>query len=144
MEIASVSDFSFREAAEACGVARITIRRHFEKGAFPHAWRADGARGPGTGPWRIPLEDLRTAGFSTEARATAPVRRTGPRRTRASADSTSLLLVEQRRREIAEAIAAERADHIADLRLALESMRGLCVFKHQADDSPRITAETSA
>lgn len=56
-----------KEAAQACSVARITIRRAIQAERFPHAYKGTGPGGPGTGPWLIPVIDLLTAGFRPNA-----------------------------------------------------------------------------
>ncbi len=50
-------------AARVVGVDRRIIRRHLEAGSFPGAVRAVGVSGTGTGPWQIPLGDLRDTGL---------------------------------------------------------------------------------
>jgi hypothetical protein len=55
----SPSALSASEAAKAAGLHRSSILRGIEKGRFPNAFRERG-----TGPWRIPVEDLRVAGLS--------------------------------------------------------------------------------
>ena len=53
------------EAAEACGVAPITIRRALAAGRLPGAEKE--VPGRRTSPWRIPIEDLRRAGWDPPA-----------------------------------------------------------------------------
>ena len=55
----SPAALSATEAAKAAGLHRSSILRGIEKGRFPNAFRERG-----TGPWRIPIEDLRVAGLS--------------------------------------------------------------------------------
>lgn len=56
-------ELSLTEASRAAGVSRLTIRRHLDRGRFPSAHQIDpGHSGPR--PWRIPVEDLRQAGFT--------------------------------------------------------------------------------
>jgi hypothetical protein len=125
------------EAAEVCGVAKITMRRALDAQRFPSARRADGAKGAGTGEWRIPIEDLLAAGYTPHAanRPPQPPREatsdepdsrlttTPPSNTEAYSGRIAALereLVEERhRRELAELAAAERARALADLRQAL-------------------------
>jgi hypothetical protein len=129
--------FSLAEAADVCGVAKITMRRALDAQRFPNARRADGAKGAGTGEWRIPIEDLLAAGYTPHAAKRPPQ----PPREATSHDPDPLLtptppsvteaysgriaalereLVEERhRREMAELAAAERARALADLRQAL-------------------------
>ncbi|MFI6771162.1 helix-turn-helix transcriptional regulator [Streptomyces sp. NPDC050355] len=56
---------SQREAADACGVSRTTIRRRREAGQFPGA-----VLDPQQG-WMVPVEDLLAAGFRLNAPAPA-------------------------------------------------------------------------
>lgn len=60
-------ELTISDAAKACGVARITIRRRLDDDQFPGAHRVNGMKGPGTGPWVIPVEDLIAAGLSPNA-----------------------------------------------------------------------------
>jgi hypothetical protein len=56
--------FSLAGAANACGVARTTIRRRLEKGHFPNARRIGVPGEPDTtAAWRIPARDLIAAGL---------------------------------------------------------------------------------
>ncbi|MGY2084858.1 helix-turn-helix domain-containing protein [Blastococcus sp. SYSU DS0539] len=51
--------FTLKEAAEACGVSRDTVKRRLADGQFPGAVKDDGE----SGAWRIPLVDLVQAGL---------------------------------------------------------------------------------
>ncbi|MEU4878788.1 helix-turn-helix domain-containing protein [Streptomyces sp. NPDC021608] len=131
-----------REAADACGVSRTTIRRRRENGELPGAV-LDHDRG-----WLIPVDDLLAAGFRLNA--PAPPDKTGPEVATAGAGQTDgpdeaaelraelerlrhetelLLNQEQHARALAEAEARhlkerlnERAVHIADLQRALAAL----------------------
>lgn len=58
---------TIKEAARACAVAHVTIRRALDAQKFSSAYRGDGPRGPGTGPWLIPVTDLLSAGYHPNA-----------------------------------------------------------------------------
>lgn len=60
---------TLREAAERCepSVSRRTLVRRLERDAFPNAYRDTGAKGPGSGPWLIPVADLQAAGYVVRA-----------------------------------------------------------------------------
>lgn len=131
-----------REAADACGVSRTTIRRRREAGELPGSV-LDDDRG-----WLIPVDDLLAAGFRLHA--PAPPDQAGPEEATAGAGQadgpgeaaelraelerlrheTQLLLTqEQHARALAEAEARhlkerldERAGHIADLQKALAAI----------------------
>ena len=58
------TELTVTEAARAAGVDRRMISRKIDDDQFPNAHRSDGKRGPGTGPWLIPVEDLLAAGLT--------------------------------------------------------------------------------
>ncbi len=109
------------EATKTTGVSRKTLRRRLDSDEFPNASRLDGPAGTGTGPWVIPIADLLGAGFTLHS----------PDDDRAEDkpddhgvelrihDLEHELALERERRRAAEAIAAERAAALDDLRTAL-------------------------
>jgi predicted component of type VI protein secretion system len=131
--------FSFREAADICAVSKITIRRAHDAGKFANEWRAAGFKGPASGEWRVPIEDLLAAGFKPHAANSSPQAPRGPQAATAApplspppavavdvlephsriAELERELADERHRRELAEAIAAEQRAHLVDLRQAL-------------------------
>jgi hypothetical protein len=141
-------NFSLREAADVCGVSKITMRRRLDARGFPNAWRANGPGGQATGEWRIPIEDLLAAGFTPNAALNGPLRPPGPPTTPNGSQAASAplsptpnapqpgqldlqkevdrlradLLAETHRRELAETLAAEQGRHLADLRTALNML----------------------
>ncbi|MEU3330207.1 helix-turn-helix domain-containing protein [Streptomyces albus] len=133
-----------REAAAACDVSRTTIRRRREAGEFPGAVQVDGT-------WKIPVEDLLAAGLRLHAPAPpdpAPEPRGdqgqgeamasagaghGPGQEEAIAaeierlrtelaQAREELTAERTRRLVAETEANERAEHIANLQMALTAL----------------------
>lgn len=109
-------------AAEACGVSRRTIRRRLDAGHFPNAWQESG------GVRRVPVVDLIAAGLHPNASrpvtepSTEPTSSTPPSEPSELSRLRSELEDWKRRAEIAEAVAAERADALADARLALRAL----------------------
>ncbi len=110
---------SLSEAADACGVSRVTVRRRLDAGAFPHAHRSASEGKGRKDTWRIPLSDLAAAGFSLR----------GEQRDRAATPGRRIAELEARvadlEREVAvwKVRAEERERHLVDLRLAL-GLRG--------------------
>ena len=106
------------EAARRAAVSRSTVRRRLDRGAFPGAWRDDGREGPGTGPWRVPVEELIASGLDLTAadRPADPEPDPDPEPVDELAELRAALAVERERRAAAEALAAERAERIDDLR----------------------------
>jgi hypothetical protein len=104
------------EAATICEVRRRSIRRRHQAGDFPHAFRdADGA-------WRIPLNDLVTAGLE-------PHQVEDPEEPRIVSAASSQ--IERLRTEVAvlrervralEIIARERGERVSDLRTVLRML----------------------
>lgn len=58
---------SLTDAAQACRVSRITLKRALAAERFPNAYRTAGPAGAGTGPWLIPVVDLLAAGYHPNA-----------------------------------------------------------------------------
>ncbi|MFI6348723.1 helix-turn-helix domain-containing protein [Streptomyces sp. NPDC050560] len=135
-----------REAAQACGVSRSTIRRRREAGDLPDS-RRDAQRG-----WLIPVDDLLAAGLRlhapapAESEAATPAGPPGPAATVSAtagsepageageagarvADLIARLERERHRSALAEAEArhlaarlADRTTHVEDLRRALRAL----------------------
>ncbi len=113
--------WSLSEAARRCNVGRATLQRRIEAGLLPGATKTDNG-------WSIGVEDLLAAGLHP-GRGTPPVEQ--PTLGREHARVTDLerdLAVERTKRAAAEQLAADRAEHITDLRrslLMLEAGRGV-------------------
>ena len=130
------------EAAKATKVSRKTLRRRLDSDEFPNARRLDGPTGTGTGPWVIPIADLLSAGFTLHS----------PDDDRAEDkpddhgvdlrihDLEHELALERERRRAAEAIAAERAAALDDLRTALALAQRM-LGTSAPTDSPTPTPE---
>lgn len=125
-------------------VSRKTIQRRLDKGKFPNAYRADGPKGEGSGPWKIPLADLLAEGFVPGGGRTfvteqpnTPIDPTGAvgetphmdvtpgeveqlqsKLDEAERERSDLL----RRAEVAEAIAEERGKALEDVRTAMRML----------------------
>jgi len=124
------------EAAKAAGCSRDTIKRHLRDGKLPNARRLQDVNQT----WQIPLADLAQSGLTGKlARASSgwPAQRdTSPTqaaavRAHASAEAASLSTDAHLRMaaleadlRVAQALAEERAAHIADLQLALSAISG--------------------
>jgi hypothetical protein len=107
---------SITEAAIATGKSRRTIARLLDAG------RLDGAERDDAGTWRIPAEALIAAGLTLYAPAPpdAPSTTPPPIASERQVDALRAELADWRRRaEVAEAIAAERAAALDDVRTAL-------------------------
>jgi hypothetical protein len=106
------------EAADATGKSRRTIARLLDAG------RLDGAEKDDDGTWRIPVEALIAAGLTLHAPSPpdAPVSDDTPLAPPPDAFDTLRAEVAdwRRRAEVAEAVAAERAAALDDVRTALE------------------------
>lgn len=126
--------WSAAEAARRCGVGRATIQRALTAGRIPGAEQTDAG-------WSIPLEGLLAAGFNPSApppaEDTAPPAREHDRSAaepvpeqaqriadleQQLAEARRLADLERVRRESAEALAAERAERVVDLRQALRML----------------------
>ena len=123
---------SLSEAARICGVPRGRLRRHLDGGDFPHAHRTNT-----TGPWLIPLSDLRALGLTPDPPQPGAAGDTAPATAAPVADEgepphgdpvdagpmVDWLRAEverwRRRAEVAEAQAHERLARIVDLQRAL-------------------------
>lgn len=130
--------FTIAEAAKACGVSHMTMRRRVAGQAFPNAVQIDGQYGP---EWRIPLADLLAAGFTPNAYAAPRIQVPAPKLGFETPESKlavpdprvavlenevarlgRVLDEERHRRELAEALAAERARHIDHLAVGLRAI----------------------
>jgi hypothetical protein len=105
------------EAADATGKSRRTIARLLDAG------RLDGAEKDDDGTWRIPVEALIAAGLTLHAPSppdAAASDETPPAPPRDALDTLRAEMADWRRRaEVAEAVAAERAAALDDVRAAL-------------------------
>ena len=144
--------WTLTEAAKECrhkdsnenwsDVSRKTLQRRLDKGKFPNAYRADGPKGEGTGPWMIPLADLLAEGFhpgggrtfvtdndasqSSQQSKTATPTESAPteleelqsKLDKAEREHAEIL----RRAEVAEAIAEERGKALDDMRTTLRML----------------------
>lgn len=123
--------FSFSEAAKLTRTSRSTIKRRHAAGSFPHAERDE------TGAWTIPIEDLLAVGLVPSDRppplgeATDQDHDDVTRGRDPGLDAELLaeladlrhdLALERARREAAERVAAERAEHLDTVRLALRML----------------------
>ena len=116
------SDFSVTEAARASGVDRRTIKRRLDAGEFPNAHRRPTGRGPGTGPWLVPLDDLLAVGLRPDVgRARGHPIRGGPQPPGPELRLRAALADAERRAEVAEALAAERERVIQAQQVALRA-----------------------
>jgi hypothetical protein len=108
------------EAAAATGTSRRTLTRALSGDKFPSAYREAGPKGPETGPWRVPIEDLLAAGF----RLHQPAPPDSPATVIDDAAPQPQPAVDEWRirAEVAEAMAAERARTIDDLRATIERL----------------------
>ncbi len=115
------------QAAASCGVSRSRIRRLLDAGAFPNAGQEDQpGKGASARVWHIPAPDLLAAGLipnRTTDRGEATARLPGGPPEQVPAHEVAALRVEldqeRERRRAAEALAAERAANLDDLRMAL-------------------------
>ncbi|WP_139277906.1 hypothetical protein [Rhodococcus marinonascens] len=111
--------FTVTAAAEACRVSRKTITRRLDQ------LRNGGAYKDSAGAWVIPLSALLHAGLTPGRPAppdAVPVPQSadvGHQDTRTTTEVQAQLADLQRRAEVAEALAAERAEQITDLRRTL-------------------------
>ena len=116
------SEFSVTEAARASGVDRRTIKRRLDAGEFPNAHRRPTGRGPGTGPWLVPLDDLLAVGLRPDVgRARGHPIRGGPQLPGPELRLRAALADAERRAEVAEALAAERERVIQAQQVALRA-----------------------
>ncbi len=119
------------DAAAACGVSRSRIRRLLDAGAFPQAAQEDQpGKGASARVWHIPAPDLRAAGLTPNRTPDSPAdmgegtaRLPGEQSEQVPAHELAALRaeldLERERRRAAEALAAERAANLDDLRMAL-------------------------
>jgi hypothetical protein len=123
------------EAADATGKSRRTIARLLDAG------RLDGAEKDDDGTWRIPVEALIAAGLTLHAPSPpdAPVSDKAPPPPPPDAlDTLRAEMADWRRRaEVAEAVAAERAAALEDVRSALAMANRMLL----PSDSAPLTAD---
>ena len=109
--------FTLTAAANVTGKSRRTIGRMLDAGELAGAVRDE------SGAWSIPVESLLAAGLTVHPPTPADAVPAEPDPSPSSStrdDETAAQLAEWRRRaEVAEAIAAERADALEDMRTAL-------------------------
>lgn len=119
------------DAAKACGVSRITLRRRLDADAFPNAYRTDGPKGAESGPWLIPVDDLLAADFHLHRPdlGGSPASEIQPTGEPAAPDTDAELsrardeLTRLRHeRDLYQALAIERGDALTDLRIALRAL----------------------
>lgn len=109
------------EAADAASLSRRTLRRWLDAGRFPNAERNE------AGVWVVPVEELLAAGVRLHASKPEPAPTSQPRLTPTPEPSEldrlrDELAAWRLRAEVAEAVAAERGDALADARLALRAL----------------------
>ncbi len=109
-------ELSISELAAAAGRDRRTVDRWIKSGRFVGAHMVDTPTGPA---WRVPVAEVVAAGIQLHA----PTRPEQPAPKPADLDALAQLVAERdewrRRAEVAEAVAEERGEHLADLRRAL-------------------------
>ena len=106
--------FTLAGAATVTGKSRRTIGRMLEAGEL------DGAERDASGAWSIPVESLLAAGLTVHPPTPAEAVPAAPVQTDHDDVGAAAQVAEWRRRaEVAEAIAAERADALEDMRTAL-------------------------
>jgi hypothetical protein len=120
------------EAAQMCGVSASTIRRHLAAGRFPTAHQQP-SRIPGQrGLWRIPTQDLLTAGLRPRQAPMPDQAQKNQPSSRSTAGQPAddrvrelqhALELERTRRRAAEDLAAERAHTIQTLERALRALQ---------------------
>jgi excisionase family DNA binding protein len=123
------------EAARLCGVSVSTIRRYLAAGRLPTAHQQPSPIPGQRGLWRIPTQDLLTAGLrphqartpDREQKDEPPSRRTAgqPGDVRVG-ELEHALELERTRRRAAEDLAAERAHTIQTLETALRALQAHC------------------
>ena len=112
--------FTVSSAAQVTGKSRRTIARMLDAEALPGATRDD------SGAWCIPLEALLAAGLQVHAPSPPDDQQEATERSLTPTEATEAeqlraeLADWRRRAEVAEAIAAERAAALADVRSALD------------------------
>jgi hypothetical protein len=125
-----------REAAAACRLSPRTIRRKLNAGEFPNAFTTPAADDPETTIWKIPVEDLETAGLQPTLAHPAFSQPPVSAEPDGSAGPTVLELVRsdrfgRLRAELAEAVAAAE---LALLRAEAERWRVIAEERGQALD----------
>jgi hypothetical protein len=115
-------ELTVTQAARVTRVDRSTIRRRLDAGDFPNARRKTGRHGPASGPWLIPNADLLAAGLKLHQPNESDGLPTDQPATGSDSDKSLRLALAKavKRAEVAEAIAAERAAALADVRAALD------------------------
>lgn len=113
--------FTLAEAVRASDRSRSTLQRDLKAGRIDGAHRADPA--DPASPWVIPADGLVAAGY----RLHAPTPAAAPGDSAPEPDPSTAVAADladlRRRAEVAEALAAERATTLADLREALDATR---------------------
>jgi hypothetical protein len=110
------------EAAAATGASRRTLTRALSSDKFPSAYREAGPKGPETGPWRVPVDDLLAAGFRLHQPAPPDPPAAATAVDEAAPQPQPMVDEWRVRAEVAEALAAERARTIDDLRATIERL----------------------
>jgi hypothetical protein len=128
------------EAAHVCGVSVSTIRRYLAAGRFPSAQQQPSPTPGQRGLWRIPTQDLYSAGLRPrQAHIADQERKTEPSSHRTAGQPADdrvrelehALELERTRRRAAEDLAAERAHTIQTLERALAALHA-----HHAAPAP--------
>ena len=119
------------EAAQRCEVSASTIRRYLAAGRFPAARQRPSSVPGQRGQWWIPTEDLVRAGLRPQSRGRRTADQDAQGRVR---ELEHALEVERIRRQVAEGLAAERAQTIRTLESALRALEA----RHPPPDTGRM------
>jgi hypothetical protein len=107
--------FTLSQAATACAASRGMLRRALDAGRFPNAYKA------GDGVWRIPVDDLGSAGFDPRRWEAVELER----REELRLEVDRLRAANELLRELltaTETVARERQERIDDLQFALRML----------------------